>query len=256
MTLVWSQPRGDLQGEVAFAEEFGRRAGLALDNARLIEETESSRRVAERRSLELSVLYEVIAELSRAVDLSDVADLGIRMGIKALGADRGAVVIAADSGPTLVGSVGYSAAQLAGFSRLLAQPGPLSEAMGTGHAVHCSSVDEMTDRYPNLVEVMSGVSEGAFAAIPLGTAGGLNGAIGFVYEKSREFNDERALMAALAQHTSVAVERGILFERNRSWPRSCRRLSRHHQRSTGKASRQPLGTGPQGSGVSEATGTT
>lgn len=218
MSLVSAESlRSFTAADVAFAEEFARRAALALDNARLHQEALRATQRAERSSGRLVAINHVVTRLSQASDVEEVASAAVEEGVAALGANRGSVVLRRPDGPEIVASHGYSDERIAQFRRSLDEPGPLADAMDQGVAVYCGTMDELLERYPNLRPAMTPVMKGAFAAAPLRSVGGILGVIGFVYEDSRRFTDEdRALIEALAQHVSLAIERGMMFERSRS----------------------------------------
>lgn len=218
MSLVSAESlRRFREADVAFAEEFARRAALALDNARLHQEALRATRQAERSSARLVAVNNVVSRLSQAADVTAVASAAVDEGVIALGANRGSVVLRGQDGPEIVASHGYSEERIAAFRQSVAARGPLADAMDHGVTVYCATIDELLDRYPNLADAMVAVTKGAFAAAPLRSVDGNLGAIGFVYENSRIFSDEdRALVEALAQHVSLAIERGMMFERSRS----------------------------------------
>jgi GAF domain-containing protein len=200
--------------DVGFAEDLGRRAGLAIENAWLWEEAESARRRAERTSLQLLSLQAVISGLSKGSTIREVTQTAIARAIEATTADRGAIVLSTEDGPRIVASTGYDAGRLEALGPALRQPGPLNEAILSGAPVYCETVDELVERYPNLAEVMATVPSGSFAAIPLYGAKALLGAIGFVGAVDHAFSgEERRLLDSIAQHVGLAVERSSLFDR-------------------------------------------
>jgi PAS domain S-box-containing protein len=215
MTLICAEtPYRFGPDDVSFAEDLGRRAGMAIENARLWEQAESARMRAERTASQLANLQEVIAGLSKSSTIREVTQTAIDRAITATTADRGAVVLSTDDGPLIVASTGYDPARLAAMSHTLRQPGPLNEAMLTGEPVYYESVAELVNRYPNLADVMAPVPSGSFAAVPLYGARGLLGAIGFVGSCDHAFAaEERRLLGSIAQHVGVAVERSSLFDR-------------------------------------------
>jgi PAS domain S-box-containing protein len=215
MTLVCAESGyrfGD--DDLKFAEDFGRRAGLAIENARLLEEAREARKAAERAADRLQLLQNVIARLSVATSLDEVAEAAVERGSASTGADRGALVLYTDTGPAISGSWGYTDERLAAIAPALSQPGPLTDAMTHGLAVYCESVEDLVERYPNLEEVMRPVAEGAFVALPLYGSTSLLGSLGLVYAQSNDFSPElRSFFGAMARHVGVAVERSRLFER-------------------------------------------
>lgn len=217
MTLASAESRLRLtDADLDFAAEVGRRAGIALDNAKLHQESIRSAVEAQRLSTRLMVMQNVLASLSKAVDVASVASVATVEGAAALGASRGSVVLRSDEGLEVVASVGYTTDRLEAFSGLLDQPGPLYEAIDQERPVFVEGVANLIERYPHLGDVMSGMELGSFAAVPLKTSDGAIGAIGFVYDVDMTFtHEDRAFAAALAQHVSLAIERSMEFDASR-----------------------------------------
>lgn len=203
--------------DLAFAEEIARRAGLAIDNARLHQSSVRSARRANLVSDRLIVTQRLLAKLSQAADVSAVATAAVVEGADALGASRGSVILTKEGSAQIVASTGYQPDQLARFEKSLLGPGPLAEALSTGRPVFVESLDELLTRYPELSDAMAAAIDGAYTAVPLMTSGAVIGVIGFVYETSRSFSPEdRAFLSTLSQHVSLAIERSVQYDQNRS----------------------------------------
>jgi GAF domain-containing protein len=202
--------------DVEFAEEFGRRAGMALDNARLMTATEAAYRAAERNSARLGVLTAVVGELSGATDITAVAAAAVDGGAAALGATRGVVVLRRSEEPHVVASIGYDQETLANYTTIVDEPGPLRESMETGRPVYCDSLLELKERYPNLAG-LSIARDSSYAAIPLAPFGEVRGVMGLVFEPRPSFDDDdRKLLSALGLHIGVAIERSRLYDESRT----------------------------------------
>lgn len=198
--------------DVAFAEEFGRRAGMAIDNARLMDDALQARREAEENSQRLALLASVVGEMSRAPDIDSVAKAALEHGVKALGADRGSVILLEAGTPTIVAGIGFDPSALEAYERIVGEPGPLSETIATGEPVFCETTEVLLERYPNLRGVGQ-VEPTSYAAVPLRSSSEVVGALGLVFMGSRAFDeDERRFLAALGSHIGVAVERGRLYD--------------------------------------------
>lgn len=202
--------------DVAFAEEFGRRAGMAIDNARLMSDTLRARHAAEENSQRLALLASVVGEMSRAPDIDSVARAAIEQGAAALRADRGCVVLVEAGAPSIVAGVGFDPEALEAYGRIVGEPGPLAEAIATETAVFCESKRALIERYPNL-QGLGSAEATSFAAVPLRSSNEVIGALGLVFAASRPFGeDDRQFLAALGSHIGVAVERGRLYDQVRS----------------------------------------
>jgi GAF domain-containing protein len=204
--------------DLAFAIEIARRAGLAIDNARLHQSSVRSTRRAELVSERLMVTQRLLAKLSQAADVAAVANAAVSEGADALGAARGTVVLLQEGhNPEVVASTGYQPDRLADFERGLGEPGPLDTALRTGRPVYVESLSDLVELYPNLESVMVGVDDGAYTAVPLTSSGTTIGVIGFVYGTTRSFSPEdRAFLSTLSQHVSLAIERSLQYDLNRS----------------------------------------
>lgn len=203
--------------DLAFVEQFADRAALAVDNARLHQETSRARLRAERSIAQVEAMHSVVSRLSRAVDVESVAAAAIEEGAAALGAQRGSVVLLGEAEPVIVASVGYPQARLDAFRATITEPGPLADALFGSNHVFCPNIADLIRRYPNLQTVVDTSQDAAFVAVPLESMDRVVGAIGFVYEGARSFGaGDQALASALAQHVTLAIERSMLYERNRS----------------------------------------
>ena len=204
--------------DLAFAEEIGLRAGLAVENARLHQSSVRSARRAKLVSNRLIVIQDLLSRLSQAADVAAVADAAVSEGAEAIEAARGSVILTTETGDIeIVARFGYTDAQLAMFEKAIHEKGPLDDALSNGESVFCESLTELVERYPNLSEIMRSVDDGAYTAIPLESGDDVTGVIGFVFDHARAFTQEdRAFLATLSQHVSLAIERSKLFDQNRS----------------------------------------
>jgi GAF domain-containing protein len=218
MSLISADPSLRLdEHDVSFAEQFARLAGLALDSARSLEESDRARRDAERTAGVLAALRDVIAAMSGAAGVEEVAAAAIEHGRAAVGAVRGSIVLGGPEDAAIVASTGYSRERLASFGESLRAAGPLRQALEAGTAVYCSSVGELLDRYPSLASVMEGVPPSAYSATPMVSRGRVIGAVGFVFAGEMGIPDDiRTLIESLTGHVAAAVERSTLFDESRT----------------------------------------
>lgn len=190
-------------GDLRLAVEIGRRAGLAVDNARLYE--------AERRTRERVLrLQSVTAALARAATVEEVAEVVVAEGIEALGAEAGLMAVRKGEEGELVRAVGYPERFAERYARFpLTEPMGMAEAMRTGEAVWFGSAHDWRRRYGRepTVALPSG------GATPLMSAGRALGAIGFRFAAERDFGeDERAFVATLAQQCAQALLRAQSYD--------------------------------------------
>ena len=179
-------------------------------------EAEAARRQAERAADRTRRLQALTAALSEALTPARVAHTVMDLGIVALGADGGVMVLLDEAGEELelVDHRGYSAAQTAAWSRFpLSAPAPIAEAVRTGEMQVLRSVAERIRRYPHVpVAEQYAMS----VSVPLVVEGERMGAMGLSFRTAREFGDEdREFALALARQCAQAVRRARLYEAER-----------------------------------------
>jgi GAF domain-containing protein/anti-sigma regulatory factor (Ser/Thr protein kinase) len=182
--------------DLAIAEDLGRRAGLALDNARLLEEERDARAGAEAARERVARLQRLGAALGSALGRDEVARLIVAEGMAAVDAEGGAVALRAGEECVTVAADGYSATGAAELARFpLDAPLPLAEAIRTGQPVWR---EEQSTRL----------------ALPLIVGGRAIGGLGFRFaapERSPDGTD-RAFLLALAGQCAQALERAERYE--------------------------------------------
>lgn len=200
--------------DLYMAEEFGRRAGTAMDNARLYEESHRARVVAERSAARANLIREVAAALSEAPTPSIVAEVMTSLGAKAIGA-AGATIfqLSADADALLlVRSFGIAEHLLAGFGRIaMSASSVITDCARSGRAMFFSNREEVDARYPGALKPVATFA--SWAALPLEVEGHVLGAIGITFAEPREFDEtERDFMITMSRLCAQALERANLYE--------------------------------------------
>jgi serine phosphatase RsbU (regulator of sigma subunit) len=199
--------------DLRLAEELGRRAGLAIDNARLYEAEQTLRATAERAHARMSALQRVTAGLARAGTLEQVADVIVREGMAALGAVAGIVGIREEHDCRILAAIGYPAGVLGREGRLpLDAPLPLTETIRRAAPVWLERSEDWPARFgPPRSPYPTG------CAIPLLIRGQPIGAIGFRFAAAeRPFDgEERAYIGTLAEQCAQALERAGRYDAER-----------------------------------------
>lgn len=201
--------------DVTLAEELARRAGVALDNARLYQAAAQARVSAEQASRQVTRLQEITAALGTTMTPQQVADLMVREGLAALGADAGAVFLLADDGRT------WEAVSFRGYSPELAPrhvrspidaPGPLRAAWESRQLVLVGTPEELRQRWPHLAEAQTRSGDAALAAVPLVLGQEVMGVLTAAFRTSRDFStDDTAFLEALGRQCAQALDRARLF---------------------------------------------
>jgi PAS domain S-box-containing protein len=201
--------------DVNIAEELGRRAALAVENARLVATAQHARHEAERAASRTGRLQALSAALASALTSQDVAAAAVRDGVSALGADAGLIVVTAPDGEVvdILRSQGYAEANTERWRRFtIDSPVPLAEAIRTGEPVVVASRAELEQRYPVLDTSVS-IKYPASISVPLMAEGRSFGALGLSFTNPIDVTPEdRDLLLAVARQCAQAMRRATLFE--------------------------------------------
>jgi anti-anti-sigma factor len=229
ITLVSTEPnRHYSQGDLALAEEIGRRAGLAVENAQLHQAALMAREHAERTAERTVRLQAVTAALSEALTREQVADVILTQGGKALGALAGAVYSVSRDGTRLdmLGSAGYPPEIVTKRAQLpLSSRAPAAESARRRASIYLQSRDEVCRRYPDVRDTVHSY-EGARAFVPLLVGGQPIGTLVFVFREPKEFPaEDRSFIDVLADQCAQALERARLYDAERATRASAERVA-------------------------------
>ncbi len=201
--------------DVTLAEELARRAGVALDNARLYQAAAEARVSAEQASQRVTRLQEITAALGATMTPEQVSDLMVHEGLAALGADAGVVFLLADEGRM------WEAVSFRGYPPELAPrhvrspvdaPGPLSAARECRQLVLVQTPEELLRRWPNLAEAQARSGDAALVAVPLVLDQEVLGVLTAAFRAPRRFStDDQAFLEALGRQCAQALDRARLF---------------------------------------------
>lgn len=197
------------QTDLALAEDIARRAAIAIDNARLYQETE--------RSVNRTVLLQKItAAFSEALTPQQVADVVVNQGIAALEATGGSVVLLTEGNTTLkvVQAIGYPQTLTNTWASFpITASNQIAETVRTGQPIFLENLAAMIARYPDLADVVTVIANNAWASIPLVAEGKVIGALGLSFTTGQIFNEEdRGFMLTLGQQCAQAIARAQLYE--------------------------------------------
>lgn len=204
------------RSDLGLAEELARRAALAVDHARLYNQAQRARQIAEEAADRTAQLQAVTAALSEALTPDRVAQVVIDRGIAALGAHAGSIVLLNENQTALkpLGAIGYPPEVLNTWESFsITAPVPLAETVRTGQPSFYESIEEFSHQYPSIADIPRVTGNKAFACIPLTVEGRTIGAMGLSFCQSRKFEEpERSLMLALGQQCAQAIARARLYE--------------------------------------------
>ncbi|CAN5889455.1 hypothetical protein BH23GEM7_BH23GEM7_18460 [soil metagenome] len=189
---------------------------------------EAARAEAEASAERSRRLQAVAAALNEAVTPQDVAEVCVRGGIAALGADAGSLGVLVEQGTQfeVVYTTGYPPEVAERWRRFPVHPGkPLSDAVLTRVPVLLSSTREWKARYPEAAADHRHAGTAAFAATPLIVGGRVLAGLAFSFRRARRFDEgERLFLATLGEQAAQALERARLFAAERTARATAERL--------------------------------
>jgi len=145
--------------DIPLAEDLARRAAIAIDNARLYNETQQAKLAAELAANRTARLLTVMMALSESLTSAQVAQVIIEQGMSALGASCGLVAVLNPDASELeiIQAIGYE--HVGDFQRSFSihAPYPLAEAVRTGQPVWVETLENRIARYPHLAQAYAKV---------------------------------------------------------------------------------------------------
>jgi GAF domain-containing protein/HAMP domain-containing protein len=209
LTLLSRRARAFGDAEIAQAEAFRDQALIAIENARLFNETQEALK-------QQTATADVLRTISRsAFDLGAVLTALIESAIRLTGAARGVVWLAGDGGLRVAAHVNYTPEWLAMARDMILKPAPDSPT-ATGLAAFLGAVvnveDSQTDpRFAHLPLHGVGDYRGALA-VPLKRDGAVVGVISLSRPEALAFTERQvALVESFADQAVVAMENARLF---------------------------------------------
>lgn len=233
--------------DLALAVELGRRAALALDNARLYAAEREARAGAERAAELTRRLQEITASFARTLTIDQVAQTTLSHGMDALSACSG-VVYRLDAARRTLELVGTRDVADEGIRRYVSVPidaaVPVAEALRTRETIFLGERAEALSRFPEATDANRHIAADAWVVAPLIHDGVGLGALALGFDGPRAFTlEERVLADALARHCAQAMERARLLDAERIARRDAEMANRAKSELLAKVShetRQPV----------------
>jgi signal transduction histidine kinase/GAF domain-containing protein len=203
ITMVWAESGGRYdESDLLFAEELGRRAGIAIDNARTHQAELRARDRAER-------LQRLTSRLGSPVRPDEVYDILLHEGIDSSDAAAGLVALLDADGTHLeiVAARGYPQETMDRWHTFpVAGNYPLAEAVRTGEGVYLLTTEERDARYGDMQSPTR--PDHSLVCLPVSGAEGVIGGIVLSFGEPRTFaDDDRSFLAAVAAQAGQAIER-------------------------------------------------
>jgi PAS domain S-box-containing protein len=220
MSFVFSESdRHYTMADLDLAEDLTRRAAMAIDNARLFQETQQSQRTAEQAADRTARLQAVTAALSKSLTPRQVADVIVEQSMLALAASSALVALLTDDQTELeiVNAIGYEPDLVEDWRRFpLNADVPLAEVVRTGEPAWLAPLADRLQRYPHLAEIYSRYDFKAWMSLPLTIEGKTFGGILLSFQDYQpQSQDDRDFIVALTQQCAQAISRAQLYEAER-----------------------------------------
>jgi len=210
-----SDRRSFTADDLLVAEEIGRRASLAVENARLVADAKRAQAAAERAANRTARLQALSAALASALAPNDVVTASVREGIAAIGADAAVLVLLDPTGTTLeiMEAIGYDRATIDRWRRFPVDTRvPVADAVRSGELVVLETPSDRERLY-------AGIDNGrpltypASISVPLEAEGRSFGALGLSFhEPIRVTPEDRELLLAVARQCAQALRRAVLYD--------------------------------------------
>ena len=201
--------------DIPLAEDLAQRAAIAIDNARLYNETQQAKLAAELAANRTARLLAVMTALSESLTSAQVAMVIIEQGMSALGASCGLVAVLNQEASELeiIQAIGYEHVGEFPRSFSIHAPYPLAEAVRTGQSVWLETIENRIARYPDLAEAYAKVGSKAWISVPLLIEGQAVGGLSLSFSTVPQLcESDRAFVLALAQQSAQSIDRARLYE--------------------------------------------
>ncbi|AFZ06993.1 multi-sensor hybrid histidine kinase [Oscillatoria nigro-viridis PCC 7112] len=201
--------------DIALAEDLAQRAAIAIDNARLYNETQQAKLAAELAANRTARLLAVMTALSESLTSAQVAQVIIEQGMSALGASCGLVAVLNQDASELeiIQAIGYEHVGEFPRSFSIHAPYPLAEAVRTGQPAWLETIENRIARYPDLAQAYAKVGSKAWISVPLLIEGQAVGGLSLSFSTVPQLSEsDRAFVLALAQQSAQSIDRARLYE--------------------------------------------
>jgi PAS domain S-box-containing protein len=195
-------------------------AAVAIENARLHGAEREARAAAERAAERALRLLEVAGRMARALSPTEVAEVAVTQGMRAVGAQAGSMALLDEEGAefSTAGTHGYPAAMEEAFRRFPLRAGaPMSDAVLQLRPVLVRDTTEWAERFPRTARAAVQTGYQGFATVPILAEGRALGALGFSFAEPQAFDaGVEVFMETLARHCASALERTRLYQAERA----------------------------------------
>jgi signal transduction histidine kinase len=204
LALARDEPGYYTREHARLGSAIGSQIAVAIDNARLFEETRRSAR-------ETEVLVRADAELFRSLELDTVLQALVDVAVDVLGVDKSIVVLHEGEIDIVRATRNYDPANIAQFNRQLAARPHEEPPPGEETPREYIDVAEAPDF---IAEALVAESIASHISVPVRDTQRMLGVFGVSFLQRHLFtDDERRLYNALADRAAVAIQNAELYEK-------------------------------------------
>jgi GAF domain-containing protein/anti-sigma regulatory factor (Ser/Thr protein kinase) len=207
--VVTSSDRRFDEDDLALAEQLGRRAGLALDNARLFEAERKARAEAEAAGAALEFLADASARFIRSLDPADLATTLTDLAVPRIG-DGAFVYLVKDERP-FAAAVRFTDPEKHALAQRLA--GRTADAFGVLRAMETGRAELVEDARDDATDGdVRSLAPRSVVTVPLDGRRGAVGAVAIVTTGDRTLDaEDLPLVEELGRRAGLAVENATLY---------------------------------------------
>jgi len=222
MTLMWREPRPFAEGNRQLLAAIGQQIGVAIDRARLYEDTR-------RRERELGALNDILRSVTSTLDLEQVLSAAMQGVRDVMGVEIGSLLLVDDADGSLLLRKALGAEPAGDAAALVDQHLAPEEGIAGWVVAHRQSLrvnDAQSDpRYARRFEQATGIQVRSIMAAPLVVKERTIGAIEVINKPDGMSEADERLLNALAASIAVAVDNARLYQ---ELARSAHELERSH----------------------------
>ncbi|HET7091644.1 MAG TPA: GAF domain-containing protein [Anaerolineae bacterium] len=220
MTLMWREPRPFAEGNRQLLAAIGQQIGVAIDRARLYEDTR-------RRERELGALNDILRSVTSTLDLEQVLSAAMQGVRDVMGVEIGSLLLVDDADGSLLfrkalGPAGDAAALV--DQHLAPEEGIAGWVVAHRQSLRVNDAPSGAP-YARRFEQATGMQVRSIMAAPLVVKERTIGAIEVVNKPDGMSEADERLLNALAASIAVAVDNARLYQ---ELARSARELERSH----------------------------
>jgi signal transduction histidine kinase len=204
LAMAHQTPDGFDERDVELAAAVAVQAAVAIENARLFEQTQ-------RQARDMEALSRADAELFRSLNLDSVLQSLVDVAVDVLGADKSAVILHEGEVDVVRAARNYDPLNLVAFNRVLAKMPHVEPAPATQKLEVIRDVAAAPD-FLRLGLEAEGILTAAI--VPIRDPVRMLGTFGISFVEGHEFSEsELRLYQALADRAAVAIKNAELFQR-------------------------------------------